>query len=207
MKFEYYVLNHNFNKDKIELFNIFDNCYVQERTEKEIRKYLRSPKNYKYDSFFKDEEPIYGFDGLCKRFEQILRCEEWSRCEYEIAVGGMFITELSDIIRAVEREEITADEVYEEIQKKNKRNSKLEKWDCFQQAQKNIPMIMRECIWQYKQQKKKISSVKANTKIYQILKAKYLIVKSPKMKAKKKSIISLIKKLAQSVKTTMIARP
>lgn len=154
MKFEYYVLNHNFNKDKIELFNIFDNCYVQERTEKEIRKYLRSPKNYKYESFFKDEKNIYGFDGLCKRFEQILMCEERSRCEYEIAVGGIFITELSDIIRAVEREEITVDEVYEEIQKKNKRNSKLEKWDCFQQAQKNIPMIMRECIWQYKQQKK-----------------------------------------------------
>ena len=91
---------------------------------------------------------------MCKRFEQILRCEEWSRCEYEIAVGGIFIIELSDIVRAVEREEITADEVYEEIQKKNKRNSKLEKWDCFQQAQKNIPMIMRECIWQYKKQKK-----------------------------------------------------
>ena len=155
MQFEYYVLNHNFNKDKIELFNIFNNYYVQKWTEKEIRKYLRSPKNYKYESFFKDEKTTYGFDGLCKRFEQILRCEEWSRCEYEIAVGGIFITELSDIIRAVEREEITVDEVYEEIQKKNKRNSKLEKWDCFQQAQKNIPMIMRECIWQYKQQKKK----------------------------------------------------
>ena len=154
MRFEYYVLNHDFNRDKIELFNIFDNYYVQERTEKEIRKYLRNPKNYKYDSFFKEEEPVYGFDGLCKRFEQILRCEEWARCEYEIAVGGIFITELSDIIRAVERKEIAIDDVYEEIQKKNKYNSKLEKWDCFQQAQKNIPMIMRECIWQYKQQKK-----------------------------------------------------
>ena len=154
IQFKYYVLNHDFNRDKIELFNIFDNYYVQERTEKEIRKYLRSPKNYKYDSFFKDEEPVYGFDGLCKQFERILMGEEWGRCEYEIAVGGIFITELSDIIRAVEREEITVDEVYEEIQKKNKRNSKLEKWYCFQQAQKNIPMIMRECIWQYKQQKK-----------------------------------------------------
>ena len=154
IQFEYYVLNHNFNRDKIELFNIFDNYYVQEQTEKEIKKYIHNPKNYKYDSFYKDEESVYGFDGLCKKFEQILRCEEWSRCEYEIAVGGIFITELSDIIRAVEREEITVDEVYEEIQKKNKRNSKLEKWDCFQQAQKNIPMIMRECIWQYKEQKK-----------------------------------------------------
>ena len=155
MKFEYYVLNHDFNRDKIVLFNIFNNYCVQEWTEKEIKKYIRSPKNYKYDSFLKDEEPVYGFEGLCKRFEQILRCEEWSRCEYEIAVGGIFITELSDIIRAVERKEIAIDNVYDEIQKKNKRNSKLEKWDCFQQAQKNIPMIMRECIWQYKQQKNK----------------------------------------------------
>ena len=155
MQFEYYVLNYNPNAKKIEPFNIFRNWHVQECTEKAIKKYLRSPKNYKYDSFFKDEESVYGFDGLCKRFEQILRCEEWSRCEYEIAVGGIFITELSDIVREVEREEITVDEVYEEIQKKNKRNSKLEKWDCFQQAQKNIPMITRECIRQYKEQKKK----------------------------------------------------
>ena len=154
IQFEYYVLNYDHNKDKIVLFNIFDNYYVQEQTEKEIRKYIRNPKNYKYDSFFKDEEPVYGFDGLCKRFETILRCEEWARCEYEIAVGGIFITELSDIIREVERGEIGADDIYEEIQKKNKYSSKLEKWDCFQQAQKNISMIMRECIWQYKQQKK-----------------------------------------------------
>ena len=154
MQFEYYVLNYNSNTKKIEPFNIFRNCYVQEYTEKAVRKYLRSPKNYKYDSFFKDEESVYGFDGLCKRFEQILRHEEWSRCEYEIAVGGIFITELSDIVREVERGEIAVEDIYEEIQRRNKRNSKLEKWDCFQQAQKNIPMIMRECIRQYKEQKK-----------------------------------------------------
>ena len=154
MQFEYYVLNYNPNAKKIEPFNIFRNCYVQEYTEKAIKKYLRSPKNYKYDSFFKDEESVYGFDGLCKRFEQILRHEEWSRCEYEIAVGGIFITELSDIVREVERGEIAVEDIYEEIQRRNKRNSKLEKWDCFQQTQKNIPMIMRECIRQYKKQKK-----------------------------------------------------
>ena len=154
IQFEYYVLNYDTNKKKVIPYNIFRNINVQECTEREIRKYLRSPKNYKYNSFFKDEESIYGFDGLCKRFEQILRCEEWPRCEYEIAVGGIFITELSDIIREVERGEIAVEDIYEEIQKKNKRNSKLEKWDCFQQTQKNIPMIMRECIRQYKQQKK-----------------------------------------------------
>ena len=154
MQFEYYVLNYNHNKQKVESFNIFNNVWVQELTEREIRKYLRSPKNYKYESFFAEKEIIYGFDGLVKRIDRIIAGEEWSRCEYEIAVGGIFITELSDIIRAVERKEIAIDNVYDEIQKKNKRNSKLEKWDCFQQAQKNIPMIMRECIRQYKEQKK-----------------------------------------------------
>lgn len=160
MHFEYYVLNHNFNKNKIELFNIFNNYYVQEQTEKEIKKYLRSPKNYKYDSFFKDEQPIYGFDGLCKRFEQILRCEEWSRCEYEIAVGSIHITELSDIIRAVERKEFNTDNLLEEIKKRDKYNGRLEKWDCFEQAKNNIPMIMRECIYQYKQYLKEQKSKK-----------------------------------------------
>ena len=158
MQFEFYVLNYDFNKRKVVNYNIFNNIRVQEWTEKAVRKYLRSPKNYKYDSFFKDEEPMYGFDGLCKRFEQILRHEEWSRCEYEIAVGGIFITELSDIVREVERGEIAVEDIYEEIQKRNKRNSKLEKWDCFQQTQKNIPMIMRECIRQYKEQVKKLKN-------------------------------------------------
>ena len=160
MQFEYYVLNYDTNKKKVENFNIFRNCLVQEHTEKAVRKYLRNPKNYKYvvqhknDFLGREEIVVYGFDGLCKRFEQILRNEEWSRCEYEIAVGGIFITELSDIIREVERGEIAVEDMYEEIQKKNDRNSKLEKWDCFQQTQKNIPMIMRECIRQYKKQKK-----------------------------------------------------
>ena len=158
MQFEYYVLNYDINKKKVIPYNIFRNIHVQECTEREIRKYIRSPNNYKYDSFFKDEEAVYGFDGLCKRFEQILRHEEWSRCEYEIAVGGIFITELSDIVREVERGEIAVEDIYEEIQRRNKRNSKLEKWDCFQQTQKNIPMIMRECIRQYKEQVKKLKN-------------------------------------------------
>ena len=52
MQFEYYVLNYNHNKRKVEPFNIFCNVWVQKLTEKEVKKYLRSPKNYKYESFF-----------------------------------------------------------------------------------------------------------------------------------------------------------
>lgn len=153
MKFEFYVLNHDFNRNKVEMFNIFRNIYVQECTEKAIKKYLRSPKKFKYESFF-NKEVIYGFDGLCKEVESILRHELWSRCEYEIAVGSLFTTELKDIVREVDRGEITIDNLYDELKKKSEHNGDLEKIDCFYQAKPNIPMIVRECIYQYKEQLK-----------------------------------------------------
>lgn len=153
MQFEFYVLNHDFNRNKVEMFNIFRNIYVQEWTEKAIKKYLRSPKKFKYESFF-NKEVTYGFDGLCKEVESILRHELWSRCEYEVAVGSLFTTELKDIVREVERGEITTDNLYDELKRKTERNGNLEKIDCFYQAQPNIPMIVRECIYQYKRQLK-----------------------------------------------------
>ena len=153
MQFEFYVLNHDFNQDKVEMFNIFNNIYVQEWTEKAIKKYLRNPKKFKYESFF-NKEVVYGFDGLCKEIESILRHELWSRCEFEIAVGSLFTTELKDIVREVDRGEIEKDNLYDELKKKTERNGNLEKIDCFYQAKPNIPMIVRECIYQYKQQKK-----------------------------------------------------
>ena len=124
MQFEYYVLNCNPNTKNIEPFNIFRNCYVQEYTEKAIKKYLRSPKNYKYERY--GEDTLYGFEGLCKEIERIIQWQEWSRCEYEISVGDA----------------------------SEKDCNKLEKWDCYAQAKPNIPMITREVIWQYKQQLK-----------------------------------------------------
>ena len=124
MQFEYYVLNYNPNANKIEPFNIFRNCYVQEYTEKAIKKYLRSPKNYKCERY--GEDTLYGFEGLCQDIERIIQWQEWSRCEYEIFVGDVF----------------------------EKDCNKLEKWDCYAQAKPNIPMIARECIYQYKKQRK-----------------------------------------------------
>lgn len=154
MQFEFYVLNHNFNRNKIEMFNIFRNIYVQERTEKAIKKYLRSQKKFKYESFF-NKEVVYGFDGLCREIESILRHELWSRCEYEITVGSLFTTELKDVVREVDRGEIATKNLYDELKKKSERNGNLEKIDCFYQAKPNIPMIVREVIYQYKEQLKK----------------------------------------------------
>lgn len=129
MKFEYYVLNYNFNGKKVEMFNIFNNWYLQAETEKEIRKYLRSPSKYyyqKYDFSTKEYCHIYGFDGLCETIKSLIMWQEWSRVEYEISVGDAFETDLD----------------------------KFEKWDCYEQCKPNIPIIVREVIWQYKQQLK-----------------------------------------------------
>ena len=125
MQFEYYVLNYDHNKQKVESFNIFRNIRVQEYTEKTIRKYVRNPKKFTYKSFDGKEE-IYGFDALVKEIDSIIRWQEWSRREYEVSVGDAF----------------------------EKDCKKLEKWDCYGQAKPNMKMIAREVIWQYKQQKK-----------------------------------------------------
>lgn len=105
MQFEYYVLNYDHNKQKVEPFNIFRNIHVQEYTEKTIRKYVRNPKKFTYKSFDGKEE-IYGFDALVKEIDSIIRWQEWSRREYEVSVGDAFETDCE----------------------------KLEKWDCYGQA-------------------------------------------------------------------------
>ena len=126
MQFEYYVLNYDINKNKVIPYNIFRNINVQECTEKEVKKYLRSPKNYTYKSFDKKEE-IYGFDALVKEIDQIIKWQEWSRCGYEMGVCYKFETDCKNI----------------------------KHMDCYEQAHMNIEMVTREVIRQYKQQKKK----------------------------------------------------
>ena len=125
MQFEYYVLNYDHNKQKVESFNIFRNIHVQECTEKEIKKYLRNPKNYVYKSF-DGQEVIYGFDALVKELDSIIRWQEWGRSEYEMSCGYKFETDCN----------------------------KLQSTDCYEQCKPNMGMIAREVIWQYKQQKK-----------------------------------------------------
>ena len=132
MQFEYYVLNYNPNAKKIEPFNIFRNCYVQEHTEKAVRKYLRSPKNYKYvvqhknDFLGREEIAVYGFDALVKEIDSIIAWQERGRREYECSVGDAFTTDCN----------------------------KLEKIDCYYQSKSNMKIIAREVIFQYKKQLK-----------------------------------------------------
>ena len=126
MQFEYYVLNYDHNKQKVESFNIFRNIYVQECTEKAIKKYIRNPKKFTYKSF-DGQEIIYGFDALVKEIDSIIRWQEWGRSEYEMSCGYKFETDCN----------------------------KLQATDCYEQCKSNMGLITREVIWQYKQQKKK----------------------------------------------------
>ena len=133
MQFEYYVLNYDCNKKKVENFNIFRNCLVQEHTEKAVRKYLRSPKNYKYvvqhknDFLGREEIAVYGFDALVREIDGIIKWCEWSKREYEIGVTDAFETDINN----------------------------YEKWDTYSQAKPNMKMITYEVIRQYKEQQKK----------------------------------------------------
>ena len=126
MQFEYYVLNYDCNTKKIVPFNIFRNILVQEWTEKAVKKYLRSPKNFIYKSF-DGKEILHGVDALVKELDGIIKSEEWSRREYEISVGDLFETDISN----------------------------YEKWDTYSQAKPNMVIIAHEVIWQYKEQKRK----------------------------------------------------
>lgn len=129
MQFEFYVLNYDCNKKEVINFNIFNNIRVQEWTEKAVRKYLRAPKKFSYTPLGKDVETIYGFDALVREMDSIIRCEEWSRRQYEISVSDAFETDIDN----------------------------LEKWDCYMQAKPNMVIIAHEVIRQYKEQLKKES--------------------------------------------------
>ena len=161
MQFEFYVLNYDFNKKKVVNYNVFNNIRVQEWTEKAVRKYLRAPKKFKhivqYENKFlgKEEIALYGFEALVEEINRTIAWQEYGRREYEVSVGDAFITEIRDIVREVERGNLTNDNLYDELMKTEQHNAKLEKWDCYEQAKPNMKMITYEVIRQYKEQKKK----------------------------------------------------
>lgn len=147
-KFEFYVLNHDFNRNKVKNYNIFNNIVVYEATLKAVKKYCRAPSKFKYEEFMSGMIH-YGFSGFCKELQVILR-EEWSRCEYEIFVGNIFIGSCLD-------REKDKDKLLKALKEDVK---KLEKWDCYQQAIPNIEIIAREVIYQYKKWDKQRKSNK-----------------------------------------------
>ena len=88
---EYYVPKVNF-KGELEMWNIFDNCYVSHYCLKEVKKYLRAPSKYKATSYtYTNEKKVStGIDGLCEEFDKIFMHEFWSRYEYEFSISKPF---------------------------------------------------------------------------------------------------------------------
>lgn len=125
--FTFYVLNYNFDTRSVEPFNIFENITVNDTVLKEIKKYIKSPKNYSYTAY--THEVFTGFDGLCVAIDKAIAHEEMFRAEYEILVGGLYEKDVAN----------------------------LRKIDCYFQAHANIKTIARDCIAQYKEYKKNIS--------------------------------------------------
>ena len=125
IKFEYYVMNDDFNRHHVEPFNIFSNHRVNTETVKAVKRYLRNPSKFSW-SHPNTNKIFYGFDAFVRKLDIIIGCEEWARCEYEIMVNGLF----SD-------------------------DDCAQKIDCYSQCKPNMAMIAREVIWQYKQQTKK----------------------------------------------------
>ncbi|WP_270592280.1 hypothetical protein [Faecalibacillus intestinalis] len=140
-KFQFYVLNYDHNKNKVVNFDIFNNWHVYNEVLKEVKKYCRSANKYAFTRHrMSGKETYYGFEGLCAAIDFALR-DEWSRCEYEIIVDGLFS-------HSQPKENETKDE---KIKRLEKDLNSGEKWDCYQQAIPNIEIIAREVIYQYKQ--------------------------------------------------------
>jgi len=84
IKLEWYVLNRNMNTDKIENFNIFNNWVMKSDILDLCERYYDQQMNFK---------------TFVKLLKNIIMYYEWSRCEYEIAVGPPFDENLDHYVK------------------------------------------------------------------------------------------------------------
>ena len=114
--FRFYALNYNFNKKKIEFFNVFNNIIVYEYTVKAVKDYWKGK---------------YTLEEFINELDHIIMWQEWSRCEYEIAVGDLFEKDMD----------------------------KFEKIDCYQQAHANIYLVAQQVINEFKKKHPKMKKI------------------------------------------------
>ena len=105
LNFEYYVLNQGLNRKEIKPFNIFGNTRVLENTNELCVRYKREKMS---------------FSDFTEELRQIIMWQEWSRCEYEIAVKGW----------------LDRDDTWQKI-------------DCYEQALPNIKIIAKYVLEEY----------------------------------------------------------
>ncbi len=68
---EWYVLNENFNENRIENFNIFNSTRFSKEVEKLLKEFIT-------------------FNDFVEKLDQALKYAFWSKSEYEILVMGLF---------------------------------------------------------------------------------------------------------------------
>lgn len=73
--YEFYVLNYDFNAQKVINFNIFKNWLVTEDTTKHVEEYYKG---------------LISFDQLQEEIRKTIAWQEYSRAQYEISVGYGF---------------------------------------------------------------------------------------------------------------------
>lgn len=72
---EWYVLNYDFNRKKVENFNIFRSCRFVDGVKELLDNYIT-------------------FDDFIEKLEKQLQYSFWSKREYEISVSDAFETDL-----------------------------------------------------------------------------------------------------------------
>lgn len=77
-KYEFYVLHYDLNKHKVEMWNIFNNRIVYNKACELAEKYACNELTY---------------EQLRDKLDIAIMCEEWSRYQYEISVGKVFVTD------------------------------------------------------------------------------------------------------------------
>lgn len=129
MKFEYYVLNYDINRNKVIMFNIFNNIKLNEETYKCVERYVEQGEEYTYKVYsYNSDTELQGYEAFKQEILSNIWWQEWSRVEYEIGVT----------------------EPFPNIK------SKIEKWDCYSQCEPNIDAICGEIIRQYVNHKENI---------------------------------------------------
>ena len=81
--FEFCVVRWNWNKQKPEMFNIFNNHYVYEGAVELTKDYV--------------EGKIATRKEYVEKLGKTIQWQEWSRAEYEISVGDVFPHSLSEL--------------------------------------------------------------------------------------------------------------
>jgi len=103
MELKFYALRYDANAKEVIPFNIFWNWRFAEDVERKMKKYLADPEHYEYQNYH--DAVIYGEKAIKQDIVLSLKCEFWSRIQYEMSTGYKF---------EQDPDNLTATDVYEQ---------------------------------------------------------------------------------------------